>query len=57
MYQICRELRVSYQSLHLWIAIYKEEGEQGLRNSFKSQKSPTKNVNYAIFGNDAIFSL
>ena len=39
MYQICRELRVSCQSLHLWIAIYEEEGEQGLRKSFKSQLS------------------
>ena len=44
MYQICRELRVSYQSLHLWIAIYKEEGEQGLRNSFNSQKSASEKL-------------
>ena len=44
MYQICRELRVSYQSLHLWIAIYNEEGEHGLRNSFKSQKSSSEKL-------------
>ena len=44
MYQICRELHICTRSLHLWLAIYKKEGEQGLRKSYKQHKSVSEKL-------------
>ena len=44
MYQICRELHICNRSLHLWLAIYEKEGEQGLRKSYKQHKSVSEKL-------------
>lgn len=42
--KICKELRIPYSSLYLWVAIYDTLGEEGLRKSYVPQKSPTEKL-------------
>ena len=42
--KICKELRIPYSSLYLWVAIYDALGEEGLHKSYEPQKSPAEKL-------------